>query len=253
MEKEELDLSEQVTGGSISRVVRVLAILLIGFAIISLALFNSQKTLADEVWNDKMTVGSMEAKNYFVQYSDLACPYCNIFSKNIHDNYDEFKSKYIEGEDILFEIRLTDFLYEYSGYGEKVRASEWGASAAYCAADEDRFSDYYYGAIDTLWNDFYSKGLGLSKTGPQIPEGSLSKEYFTKIGKKIGLGEEFEKCHAEDRHLEEIHKNAAKAQKIVGGGLPFFKFNSWTTNGFDTSWGWDYNEKYFESGLKSKK
>ena len=79
MEKEELDLSEQVTGGSISRVVRVLAILLIGFAIISLAIFNSQKTLADEVWNDKMIVGSTDAKNYFVQYSDLACPYCNIF------------------------------------------------------------------------------------------------------------------------------------------------------------------------------
>ena len=34
-------------------------------------------------------------------------------------------------------------------------------------------------------------------------------------------------------------------------GMPHFKFNNYTTGGFDLSWGWEYVRMYFDAGLNS--
>ena len=67
---------------------------------------------SSKVWDKEMTVGNLEAKNYFIIYSDLVCPYCVAFENAIVEHEEEFQ-KYITENDILVEVRLSDFLYEY--------------------------------------------------------------------------------------------------------------------------------------------
>ena len=76
------------------------------------------------------------------------------------------------------------------------------------------------------------------------------QEYWTAIGKKVGLGEDFEKCVEEQEPLAEIEQNAAKTAKLANG-MPYFKLNSYTSSGFDLSWGWEYVLMYFQAGLES--
>ena len=202
---------------------------------------------ADAVWDKATTIGKLDAKNYYIFYTDLACPYCSAFSLSILDNKEAFERDYIDGKDILYEVRVTDFLYEYGEHQPEM--SRWSAEAVYCATNENRFWDYYYGALHMLDEDYYSNGVGVSKTAPMIPD--MNEEYWLNIGKKIGLSDEFESCYTEHKMLDKVKENTAKASKQVQGGLPYFKFGKFTTGGFDSSWGWDYVKKYLDAGLKS--
>lgn len=230
------------------KVIRWLAVVLVVGAFFALIMSNINNTNhTDTVWNEAATVGKMDAKHYFVFYTDLACPYCSAFSLAVLDNKDEFMRDYIEGKDILYEVRVTDFLYEFGEH--KPEMSRQSAEAVYCATNENKFWDYYYAALDRLYNDYYSEGVGISKTAPAITD--MTSDYWLNIGKEIGLSEEFESCYSEHKMLSKVQENTAKAAQIVQGGLPYFKFDKFTTGGFDTRWGWDYVKKYLDAGLSS--
>ena len=230
------------------KVIRWLAVVLVVGAFFALIMSNINNTNhTDTVWNEAATVGKMDAKHFFVFYTDLACPYCSAFSLAIMDNKDEFMRDYIEGKDILYEVRVTDFLYEFGEH--KPEMSRQSAEAVYCATNENKFWDYYYAALDRLYNDYYSEGVGISKTAPAITD--MTSDYWLNIGKGIGLSEEFESCYSEHKMLSKVQENTAKAAQIVQGGLPYFKFDKFSTGGFDTRWGWDYVKKYLDAGLSS--
>ena len=193
------------------------------------------------VWEPYMTVGNMEAKNYFIIYSDVACPYCVAFENAIIEHEDEFM-EYIEKNDVLLEVRLSDFLYEY-GQSRSIE-SRYGAEAIYCAKNEGRFWDYYNLAITRVWDEYYAKG-GKSAFGEF---NKLGKDYWVDLGKEIGFGESFENCVNNDETLEVVEKYAEKSSKLVNG-MPYFKFNDKVQSGFDLSWGWEYVLMYFDSAL----
>ncbi len=198
---------------------------------------------AEKVWVKEMTAGDTEAKNYFIIYSDLVCPYCVAFENAIVEHEEEFQN-YIKENDILVEIRLSDFLYEY---GEaRPEHSRYSAIAAYCAKDEGKFWDYYNLAITSVWNDFFSGNgksgfTSLNQKGP---------EYWTEIGEKVGLGDEFKSCIANQTPLNEIKENAAKAAKLTNG-MPYFKFNKYVSSGFDLAGDWQDVLMFFRAGLAS--
>lgn len=224
------------------RVIGIIAviILLLASMIISMT---KKPSNSEKVWDEKMTIGNIDAKNYFIIYSDLVCPYCIAFENAIVEHEDEFKD-YIEKNDILVEVRLSDFLYEY-GEAKPIN-SHYSAVATYCAKNEDRFWDYYNLAVTSVWNDYF-KDSGKSAVSQMS---SLSKDYWIKIGKKIGLGESFETCVKNEDPVKEIAKNAEKTAKLADG-MPYFKFNDYTTSGFDLSWDWQYVLMYFQAGLES--
>ncbi|MBR5408877.1 thioredoxin domain-containing protein [Candidatus Saccharibacteria bacterium] len=228
----------------ISSIILAVIILALG----SLMFFNMSKPQNhnEQIWDDGTTIGNMDAKNYYIMYTDLACPYCDAFSRAIMEHEEEFEKDYIEGKDILFELRITEFLYLYSEH--KPKMSEWSAEGVYCARNQGKFWEYYHAALKALWNDYHSKGIGVSKTAPKI-EG-MTANYWLKIGQDLGLGTEFETCFTEHKMLPEIQANTEKAVKYVDGGLPYFKFGSFTTGGFDNNWGWDYVKQYLDAGLK---
>lgn len=228
--------------GKIIRIVGIVVIVVTIFAAM-IASMNQKPSNAERVWDKEMTVGDMEAKNYFIIYSDVACPYCVAFENAIIEHEEDFK-RYIEQNDVLVEIRVSDFLYEY-GQSRSIE-SRYGAEAIYCARNEGRFWDYYNLAITKVWNEYYAK-LGKSAFGEF---NKLGKDYWIDMGKEIGLGETFVSCIENDETVAEIKKNAEKSAKLVNG-MPYFKFNDSVQSGFDLSWGWEYVLMYFNSGLKS--
>ena len=66
----------------ILRIIGVLAVVGVLLATIIISM-TSKPSNAERVWDSDMTVGNMEAKNYFIIYSDIACPYCIAFENAI--------------------------------------------------------------------------------------------------------------------------------------------------------------------------
>lgn len=234
------------------KALRIVGVLVIIIVIVAAIVSNMTKKSAsgDDVWDQATTIGNLDAKNHFIIYSDLVCPYCVAFENAILENEEDFK-QYIADNDILIEVRMTEFLYEF---GEtRPNNSRYSAEATYCAKKEGKFWDYYNAAISAVWNDYF---LGSGKSAA-ARMGALGKDYWINIGKTVGLGESFENCVNNDESLDEVKavtKRTAEqmAKDKNGGGMPFFKFNKFTTSGFDLSWGWDYVKLYFEAGLEEK-
>lgn len=227
------------------KALRIIGLVVVIFLIIAaiVASMSIKPDNKEEVWDEETVVGNLEAKNHFIIYSDLVCPYCVAFENAIVENEESFQ-KYIKENDILVEVRLSDFLYEY-GEANPIN-SRYSAVATYCAKNEGKFWDYYNLAITTVWNDYF-KDLG---KGAFKQMGGIKKDYWLNIGKQVGLGEKFEKCVKDDEPLKEIMDVAARTSKMVNG-MPYFKFNNYVSSGFDMSWGWEYVQMYFKAGLES--
>ena len=224
------------------RIIGLIAVIILIVAAI-VSSMNIKPSNSERVWEEQTTVGNMNAKNYFIIYSDIMCPYCVAFENAIFEHEEEFE-KYIKENDILVEVRLSDFLYEY-GEAQPIN-SRYSAEATYCAKNENRFWDYYKFAIRTVWDDYF-KDSGKSAFSEM---NKLTKDYWIGLGKKIGLGEEFENCVRNDEPLEELIANSRKMSKLING-MPYFKFNNYTESGFSLTWGWEYVKMYFKAGLDS--
>ena len=60
--------------GSIIRTVIIIAIVGILIVLMALSSTTIKKPLSEQVWDERATLGSMDAANYYVMYTDLACP-----------------------------------------------------------------------------------------------------------------------------------------------------------------------------------
>ena len=207
------------------------------------ASMNHKPSNAERVWDTATTIGNPEAKNYFIVYSDLVCPYCIAFENAIVEHEADFQ-KYLAENDILYEVRLSDFLYEY-GETNPIN-SRYSAVATYCAKNAGKFWDYYNLAVTTVWQDYF-KNAGKSAVASMS---KLDKDYWINIGKQVGLGDDFVQCVENDDPLPEITANAKKTSKLANG-LPYFKLNNYSPPGFDLSWGWEYVLMYFQTALES--
>ena len=227
------------------KVGRIIGIVVVFTLIIAaiVASMNAGPSNSEKVWDTAMTTGNPEGKNYFVVYSDLVCPYCIAFENAIVEHEEEFQ-QYLKDHDVLFEVRLSDFLFEYGEH--KSPSSRYSAVASYCARDEGKFWDYYNLAITTIWNDFFKSSGKSGLTGID----KLTKDYWINLGKKVGLGDDFATCVENDTPLAEIMANAEKTTKLVSG-LPSFKFNSYSPPGFSMDGTWEHVKAYFDAGLES--
>ena len=223
---------------------RILAIVLIGGILLAAMITSTTKKtpLSEKIWNEGMTLGSLEAKNYFIIYTDLMCPYCNLYAQEVYHNEEEFE-KYLEENDVLYEVRVTDMLYE----SNDLKFSRVSAEGAYCANREGKFWDYYHAALTALEEDYYNRGIGNSKTAPRIED--MTRDYWKNIAKKAGIGGKFETCFDNGEALEEIDKNTAKASSVAYG-LPSFVFNKYETSGFDPTWDFETIKEMYAAGLK---
>ncbi|MBQ3468167.1 thioredoxin domain-containing protein [Candidatus Saccharibacteria bacterium] len=224
---------------------------LIGFLVftfmIGAIVMGSKTSHEDKVWDPATTIGKMDAKNYYIFYTDLACPYCDVWSRLTLENKEDF-TNYLEKNHILYEVRVTEFLYENSG--ARPEMSRWSAKGAFCAAKQNKFWEYYEAGIMSLWKDYHSKGVGSSKDAPMIS--GMKETYWTEnIASQSGVDMgEFKSCYSSEETLSKVKENTEKAYKTVQSGLPYYVFNSWVQSGFDPSWDYNYVKQYLDAGLK---
>lgn len=240
METESTNLVAPKASG---RIVRTVAIIVVVCAFVALifASLTSRPAPSDQSWIAAMTTGPEDANGHYIMYTDIMCPYCDVFSRETMNHWDEFQT-YLAEHKILFEIRMTDMLYEGNGSEMSRDAGE----AAYCAARESGFWDFYHGALSALWADYHSKGIGSSKSAPAIT--GMPDDYWLKIGQKVGLGEDFANCINNHEALEELDYNTRRASQVAAG-LPSFQFNKFTTSGFSDTWDWTYVKMMLDAGL----
>lgn len=222
------------------RTIAIAGVVILLFGVI-IANSSPKQQPIDQVWHESATIGDKNGTNFYIMYTDLMCPYCDVFSRAVMENWDEFQ-EYLANNKILFEVRLTDYLYEASA----IELSRAAAEATYCAMREDKFWDYYHGALTALWQDYHSKGIGDSKTSPAIT--NMPSDYWLKIGHKIGLADSFDQCVKNHETADELDDSTSRAIQVAEG-MPYFKFNRFTTAGFDNNWGWDYVKRYLDAGL----
>lgn len=237
------------TNSLLGRLVRFSVIFIIVILFLSVALTSAPKNQDLSSIRDERTIlGDKKAKNHYIMMTDIMCPYCDVFSRLAMENQEKF-DKYLKDHDIVFEVRVTDFLYENNM--DKRGFSRMGAEAIACATDQNRFWDYYHQAIRRLWQDYHSKGIGSSKNAPAIKD--LTPAYWESIASDIKLDPSFNTCLSEHKMLETVKQNTADATTLMLrhnlGGMPSFKFNNFTTSGFDTNWDYSYVERYLAAGL----
>ncbi len=227
------------------RLIRIIVVVGV-FAVIFIAMVSSsvkQPDFETQIWNKNMTLGDPEtAVRHYVVYTDLMCPYCNYYARIIKNNEEDLKN-YLAEHKILYEVRVTDMLYEGSG----VELSRPAAEAAYCAAAEDKFWDFYHLALDSIFSDYYDKGIGYSKTAPLISD--MTRDYWLNVASEAGLGETFADCYNNRRMVAEVSENTIKASQTAAG-LPYYSFGRFSTGGFDPSWDWSIVKQMFDYGLK---
>ncbi len=227
------------------KAIRVVALVAVFGLIFSAIIFSSVKpaNIEEKIWNSAMVMGDpATASRHYIVYTDLMCPYCNYYAKVIADNDAEVQT-YLAEHHIAYEVRVTDMLYEASG----VEMSRPAGEAAYCAAREGRFFDYYHLALESLFDDYYVHGVGNSKTAPKISD--MDDTYWLNIGKELGLGDSFADCFTNGQTSEELRENTYRAA-TVSAGLPHFVFGKYTTGGFDAAWGWSEVKAMFDAGLR---
>ena len=228
---------------TIARIGRIA--LIAGIVILFLAAFILSAThknpASEQVWDMRTTIGSSEATKHYVMYTDLMCPYCDVFSRAVMDHQEEFE-QFLAENDVLFEIRLTDMLY----YGSGSEMSRDAAEAAYCAVREDRFWDYYHGALAALYDDYHSKGIGSSKTATPIK--NMPSDYWLQIGLEAGLGDDFRDCVENNETADEVEEITMKASQFADG-MPTFAFEKFKTSGFSDTWGGEEAKGFLEAGI----
>ena len=173
-------------------------------------------------WNNNMLMGSADAPNKVVEYSDYFCSHCAEFH---HAAGDDFKRDFIEPKKVGFEMRMINLL------GDQVPNTNMGVDAAYCAADQKKFWEYTHEIIVALEKDYFSKKIGIGPGYPQIEK--LPVEYFVKPAATAGLNtREFETCVTTEKFASEIAANTAKAQSLGVNALPQINVNNFQTSGF---------------------
>jgi protein-disulfide isomerase len=204
---------------------------------------NQPTDLSRRAWEPAMTLGSPQASHHFIVYTDIFCPYCDVFSRELRSNFDQFSTDYLDNQKIYLEYRLTDMISDHSPNSKR------GGESGYCAAKQGQFWNYYDAILAKLLTDYHSQGIGVSKTSPSIPE--LPNDYFYAAAAETDLDlDQFKSCLEDHETLETLETNTNNARYSVGGGIPYFVFNRFTSSGFDG----DYRtiEMMIKSGLSSR-
>lgn len=243
------------------KAIRIIAVVLVlgflGYLIVAGAISNDKAQ--KEAWVPAMTLGDREtAEHVFYDYTDIMCPFCNKFALAMDEHLEEFKKDYVEGKKVYYEVRLTALLADFHPESAStVSNSHMSARGGYCAAEKNKFWEWYGWILKKLSKDYYAFDIGTAPGKELIPE--LGKEYFANVGEDIeGLDTEYMmSCIDSEEIIAKVNKYTKKASNIVKTGLPYYVYNSYVAPGFDGNWDiehdWQQARLMFDAGIASKK
>lgn len=175
-------------------------------------------------WNDAMVMGSTNAPNRMVEYTDYFCSFCS----ELHDSMtDEFKKTYIDSGLLSFETRIVGILQGVSAN------TPTGNQAAFCAADQRKYWEYSDEIIHNVKTDYFDKGIGVKNVAKPVKIPKLDNNYFVAPAKKSGLDvDKFSTCLKEKPDTQTINQNTQRAYQMGVNGLPNITINDYNASGF---------------------
>lgn len=224
-----------------NRMIRIVIVVVVVGFLSALIFYNLSHPNTPDViaWRTEMTKGNpKKAQQHLIMYTDLFCPYCNAFSRALTANLADFTKEYLDSNKLYFEIRMTA---QNSLIGHSKNSAP-AAEAAYCAANQNHFWDFYTVMLQKIYDDYYVKGIGVDRHAPKIPE--LDLTYFYDAAKRAKLDEAgFKTCFSEHQTKAEVDKNTQRAYQ-TRAGVPYFTTanQKYSISGFGGNWdlGHDY-------------
>ena len=227
----------------------VIAIVLALTFLVALTVYNNNNpqnmAMNEEAWNNEMTVGSNDAPNRIVEYGDYFCQYCTLFHEQVVS--EKFKTEYLDTGKIRVETRPITVLA-----GEHSPNTEQGAEAAFCAADQKKYTEFSEHIIPRIKTDFFDKGIGVKAMNgvllknPKAIE-KLPQNYFNESATAADMDiEKFDDCMKNGTHKKEIATNTDRAIAKGVRGLPHIVVNNYVSSGF--AGGWDNFQLMLKAG-----
>lgn len=231
-----------------TRIIKWIAVIGAAALIIGLFIYNTQQTpdkvshTDSEAWHSGMTMGSADAPNTFVDYTDYFCSFCTDIYNAMGD---QFKKDYVDTGLVRYEHRVVSVLESVSPNAVQ------GAEAAYCAADQNKYWEYSASIIPRIETDYFKKGIGVKNVANPIPIAELPLEYFSKSAEAAKLDvDEFETCMTDHSNEPVVRENTSRALQLGVQGLPYLVVNDYVSNGF--AGGYENVELILKAGGVSK-
>lgn len=232
-------MSRNINVGTIVR--WALVIIALSF-LVAVFVWNAVSKPADEkrvVWNENMALGSTDAENHFIEYTDSMCPYCAYFALALHSGMADFQRDYLGTGKIYFEVRIIDAISDHNVNSTR------GNQASYCAAESGKFWPFYSSLQEYLKTTFYDKGIANKKGAPEMPH--IEDQVYYDLAVNSGIGaDQMKTCLESGETASELASATNNARAVLPSGVPYFVFNNYKSSGFEGN----YNtiQKMFSAG-----
>lgn len=215
----------------------IAVIVALGF-FVALAVFNASspdEVVVSKPWNEAMVNGSLDAPNKIVEYGDYFCQYCTMFHEQVSSK--EFIDEYLDTNKVSVETRPITVLS-----GPYSPNTQQGTEAAFCAADQNKFTAFSNDIIPRIKEDFFDKGIGVkASNGVAIAEPKpialLPQSYFDSSAVEAGLDvDQFRGCMEDKKFASEIKSYTDRAIAKGVQRLPHIVVNNYVSSGFGGGW-----------------
>lgn len=152
--------------------------------------------------------GAQDAPVTVTQYSDFLCPSCSQVSLGV---IPEIMKKYVDTGKVLYEFVPMAFI---------AQGSQLAAEGAFCAAKQNKFWDYHDIAYQTVWTNYFSKGIDPSQVALYSSEG------VKQLAKDVGIDQtSFNNCLDSREQRSSVIAITEEAQANGVSGTPYFIVN----------------------------
>lgn len=206
----------------------------LGAILVALFIFNTinkpaSPHLDNSPWRAEMMIGSAEAENTFVRYTDYFCSFCAELHEQIAS--DKFRKEYIDSGKLKYETRIITVLKDM------VPNTEQGAEAGHCAADQGKFQEFSDHIVPRIKKDYFDKGIGVKNVANPVTIEKLPIDYFQESAQAVDLDvDKFTTCVENETHKDEIAQHTKRAINLGVTGLPYTVVNATASSGFQGGW-----------------
>ena len=152
--------------------------------------------------------GAQDASVTVTQYSDFLCPSCSQVSLGV---IPEIMKKYVDTGKVRYEFVPMAFI---------AQGSQLAAEGAFCAAKQNKFWDYHDIAYQTVWTNYFSKGIDPSQVALYSSEG------VKQLAKDVGIDQtSFNSCLDNREQRLSVIEITEEAQANGVSGTPYFIVN----------------------------
>lgn len=172
----------------------------------------------DQIPRSGMTIGAADAPVTVIEYADFQCPYCANFALQMEP---ELIEKYVATGKVRFEFQPLPII-SVDMKGKQITdpgaESVLAAEAGYCAADQNRFWEFY----SLLFSKHTGEEVGdftLDKLIGYAQEGGLDVSAFTS-------------CMTNRTHLQDVVNSYERGKAAGVTGTPSFIVNGTRVLGY---------------------